>query len=142
MKLPLLAFTSLLMLAPAATAAPSQRARPLDNTLCRSAAQGDWSAHVNAMPGPGARRTLIVMGSVGVKPATRTTLRLSPQVMESDPPQYTVILDMSLPRSPTVDSRERRNVRGQWPMRGEVGAVHIRCGGRIVASIKDGVVAQ
>ena len=142
MQLPLLAFASLLLLAPAATAASAQRPRTPDSTLCRSAAQGDWSAHVNAMPGPGARRTLIVMGSVGVKPATRTTLRLSPQVMESDPPQYTVILDMSLPRRPTIDSRERRNVRGQWPVRGNVGGVHIRCGGRIVATVKDVVVAH
>lgn len=134
MKLLLPTIAVLLAAAPASAAA--QRGTAPAPNLCRAAANGDWSAHVNAMPGPGARPTLIVTGAIGVKPATRTRLRLSPAVMESDPPQYTVILDMSLPRHPTIDSRERRQVRGSWPISGRVGAVHIRCGGRIVASIR------
>jgi hypothetical protein len=139
MKLPLLAVPLLLLTLPEA-AASAQTSRA--SSQCRAAAQGDWSAHVNAMPGPGARRTLIVTGIIGVKPAARTRLRLAPEVMESDPPQYTVILDISLPRRPTIDMLERRNVRGQWPVRGEVGAVHIRCGGRIVATVRDVVTAH
>jgi hypothetical protein len=94
------------------------------------------------MPGPGARRTLVVSGVVGVKPAARTRLRLAPEVMESHPPQYTVILDITLPRRPTIDMLERRRLRGEWPVSGDVGAVHIRCGGRIVASIRDVEVAH
>ena len=94
------------------------------------------------MPGPNARRTLIVSGVIGVKPAARTRLRLAPEVMESDPPQYAVILDVQLPRQPTIDMLERRQVRGEWPIRGSVGAVHIRCGNRIIASVRNPVVAH
>jgi hypothetical protein len=95
----------------------------------------DWSAHVNAMPGPRARQMLIVTGSIGVKPAARTILRLNPEVMESDPPQYSVTLEIQLPREPTIDSLERREVRGEWPVPGVIGAVHIRCGGRVLTTI-------
>jgi hypothetical protein len=103
---------------------------------------GDWTAHVNAMPGPGARRTLIVTGRIGVKPAARVTLRLDPAVMESDPPQYTVAVDVRLPREPTIDMLTRREVRGEWPVSGDVGAVHIRCGGRPLATISEVVTAR
>ena len=113
----------------AAAAGSTQRAN------CQMAGSGAWTAHVNAMPGPNARPTLIVTGTIGVKPAARTRLRLDPAVMESDPPQYTVVLDVRLPRRPTIDMLERRQVRGAWPIRGRVGAVHIRCGGRLIASI-------
>jgi len=140
MKLRLAIIAVLLAAAPGS--APAQRAPARSPNLCPAAANGDWSAHVNAMPGPGARRMLIVTGAIGVKPATSMRLRLSPAVMESDPPQYTVVLDMSLPRHPTIDSRVRRQVRGSWPVTGRVGAVHIRCGGRIVASIRDVVTAH
>jgi hypothetical protein len=131
-----------LLLAAAPASAPAQGGMAPAPNLCRAAANGDWSAHVNAMPGPGARPTLIVTGTIGVKPAARTRLRLSPAVMESDPPQYAVVLDISLPRRPTIDMLERREVRGSWPVSGRVGAVHIRCGGRIVASVRDVVVAH
>jgi hypothetical protein len=130
------------LLAAAPAAALAHPARGTAPGLCRAAANGEWSAHVNAMPGPGARRTLILTGMVGVKPAAHIRLSLAPEVMESHPPQYTVVVDISLPRRPTIDMLERRNVRGEWPVRGEVGAVHIRCGGRIVASIRDVVVAH
>ncbi len=141
MKLALPAIALLLLTAPPA-AAFAQPARAPAAGQCRAAAHGDWSAHVNAMPGPGARRTLIVSGVIGVKPAARIRLRLAPEVMESDPPQYTIILDITLPRRPTIDMLERRNVRGEWRVSGDVGAVHIRCGGRIVASIRDIVTAH
>lgn len=94
------------------------------------------------MPGPVARPSLIVSGTIGVKPAALTILRLAPEVMESNPPQYTVILDVRLPREPTIDMLERRQVRGEWPVGRTVGAVHIRCGGRIIATISDVVTAH
>ncbi len=103
---------------------------------------GEWTAHVNAMPGPNARRTLIVTGSIRVKPAARTVLRLDPAVMESDPPQYSVVLDVRLPRQPTIDMLVRREVRGEWPIKSSVGAVHIRCGNRIIASVRNPEVAH
>jgi hypothetical protein len=126
-----------IMHAPAVEAGPSFR-----RAQCPAVGRGEWTAHVNAMPGPNARRTLIVSGVIGVKPAARTRLRLAPEVMESDPPQYTVILDVQLPRQPTIDMLERRQVRGEWPVRGRVGAVHIRCGNRIIASVRSPVVAH
>jgi hypothetical protein len=117
--------------------APARQAKAVSNSRCEMAGRGEWSAHVNAMPGPGSRPKLIVTGRIGVKPAAVTTLRLDPAVMESDPPQYSVILDIRLPREPTIDMLERREVRGEWPVGTRVGAVHIRCGGRAVATVSD-----
>jgi hypothetical protein len=97
--------------------------------------RGDWAAHVDAMPGPDARPRLIVTGTIGVKPAARTELRLDPAVLESNPPQRIVNLVITLPREPTIDMLTRREVRGEWPVTPPLGAVHIRCGGRSVASI-------
>jgi hypothetical protein len=62
--------------------------------------------------------------------------------MESNPPQRIVNLTVRLPREPTIDMLTRREVRGEWPVTLPLGAVHIRCGGRSVASITDIVVAQ
>lgn len=137
-----IAMLALPLIAAAPAAASAHPARATAPGLCRAAANGQWSAHVSAMPGPGARRTLILSGVVGVKPAARIRLSLAPEVMESDPPQYTVVVDITLPRRPTIDMLERRQVRGGWRVRGDVGALHIRCGGRIVASVRDVVTAH
>ena len=123
-----------------AQAAPPPSFRPIAN--CEMVGRGEWTAHVDAMPGPGSRPRLIVTGTIGVKPAARTVLRLDPAVMKSDPPQYDVILDINVPIEPTIDMLTRREVRGEWPVSGTVGAVHVRCGGRRVTTINDVVTAH
>lgn len=109
---------------------------------CQMHGAGDWSAHIDAMPGPGARPRLIVTGAVATKPAARLELRLDPTVLESYPPQRIVELIVRLPSEPTNDSLVRGEVRGEWPVEPPLGAVHIRCGGRSVASIGEVVVAH
>jgi hypothetical protein len=128
---------------PAVAAAPAPAPGPFARSAdCQIHGRGDWSAYVDAMRGPGARPRLIVTGTVASKPAARIELRLDPAVMESNPPQRIVNLTVRLPREPTIDMLTRREVRGEWPVTLPLGAVHIRCGGRSVASITDIVVAQ
>jgi hypothetical protein len=107
---------------------------------CAHAREGQWSAHVNAMPGPNARRSLIVVGRARLAAGVRARLRLSPAVMESHPPQFAVFLEINPGRS--TRRPVPREVRGQWPVRGDVGAVHIQCGGRTIRTIRDVVTAH
>ena len=117
--------------------------RPFPQSVdCQMHGRGEWAAHIDAMPGPNGGPRLIVTGTIGVKPAARTELRLDPAVMESNPPQRIVNLVVRLPTEPTIDMLTRREVRGEWPVTPPLGAVHIRCGGRSVASITDIVVAH
>jgi hypothetical protein len=109
---------------------------------CQIHGRGEWSAHIDAMPGPNGGPRLIVSGTIGTKPAARAELRLDPAVLESNPPQRIVNLVVRLPTEPTIDSLTRREVRGEWPVTPPIGAVHVRCGGRSVASITDIVVAR
>lgn len=109
---------------------------------CNMVGRGDWSAHVNAMPGAATPPALIVTGTIGVKRAARTSLRLAPRPRPAGPPSYTVILEVRLPREPTIDMLERREVRGEWPVSGDVTAVQIHCGGRRIATIRDVVTAH
>lgn len=140
--LPIALCLSLAGAAPPAPSANSPQAETRPSPACQMTGRGEWTAHVDAMPGPDARPTLIVTGALRVKPAARAMLRLDPAVMESDPPQYIVILDVRLPREPTIDMLERRQIRGEWPVSGRVGAVHIRCGGRPLATITDVTTAR
>ncbi len=94
------------------------------------------------MPGPGKTPRLIVTGEIGVKPAYRTRLRLDPATLESNPPQRTVILDVTQPSEPTIDLLTRREVRGEWPVTPPLGAVHIRCGRQRLAVIANIEVAH
>jgi hypothetical protein len=108
---------------------------------CQMLDRGEWTAHINAMPGPNGGPRLIVTGALRVKPAARTELSLDPAVLESNPPQLIVNLAVRLPSEPTIDSAERRQVRGEWPVTPPIGAVHIRCGGRTIASIRQVEIA-
>ena len=112
------------------------------SSACPIVSSGEWAAHVDVMPGPGSRPTLIVTGTLGVKPAATTVLRLEPYVLESNPPQRVVTLVAAVPREPTIDLLTRREVRGQWPVTLPIGAVHIRCGGQTLDSLTNIVVAH
>jgi len=88
---PSLRIIALLLVASSPAPLVAAPAKQLATASCRTVGHGEWSAHVNAMPGPRARRTLIVIGRIGVKPDARTRLRLAPEVMESHQPQYMVV---------------------------------------------------
>ncbi|HXH52131.1 MAG TPA: hypothetical protein VNH53_01710 [Sphingomicrobium sp.] len=102
---------------------------------CPITSSDSWNAWVNAMPGPGARPTLIVTGRVttptgGYQPA----LQLE-QVAESHPVQVFVRLHPNPPAGPATQALVTHDVRGQWPMSPPVGSVTVRCGNQVLARI-------
>ncbi len=102
---------------------------------CPITGSDNWNAWVNAMPGPGARPTLIVTGRVttptgGYRPA----LQLE-QVAESHPVQLFVRLHPNPPSGPATTALVTHDVRGDWPMSAQVGSVTVRCGNAVIARI-------
>ncbi|HWH21729.1 MAG TPA: hypothetical protein VNT25_00350 [Allosphingosinicella sp.] len=95
----------------------------------------DWRAWVNAMPGPNARPTLIVMGKVTVPTGGyRLGLSLGP-VQESNPPVQRVHLNVTPPSGGATDALVTHEVRGEFPALAQYGAVTVHCGNRPIASI-------
>ena len=120
---------------------------PLPSPIIRDSGCGivtssGWSAHIDAMPGPGSQPRLIVSGTVGVKPASVTRIVLDPGVMESYPVQRTIIVEVTTPREPTIDMLVRREVRGEWPVTPPIGAITVRCGRTVLARIGNIVAAR
>jgi hypothetical protein len=122
--------------APAAEAAP-----PASN--CAVIANRNWSAHINAMPGPNAQRTLIVTGEVDLPtPGYTVALDLGPADRSAIPVQQLVV-------NTTAPTAIVPQVVTQYPVRYEgpaiaqqYRAVRIMCGGQQLAEITDIVIAQ
>lgn len=105
------------------------------NGDCAALGSSDWKAWVNAMPGPEAKRTLIVEGKVRVPSAGhRASLNLG-EIAESHPLQVTVRLSIAAPSEPSAQVVTTRDVRGDWPVQGDVGSVAVRCGSETLARI-------
>lgn len=102
---------------------------------CPIIGSSDWRAWVNAMPGPGARPTLIVTGKVTTPSAGYHFSWGEPVVMESYPVQVAVELRAHPPAGPAAQVVTTSEVRGQWPMDPPVGSVTVRCGDRVLARI-------
>ena len=101
---------------------------------CPIVGSSGWAAHVNAMPGPNARRTLHVSGKVRVPTAGyRASLRLGP-VAESHPLMVTVLLDVKPPSGAAAQVVSTLSVSDSWRVDADVGSVTVRCGGRIIGS--------
>lgn len=92
----------------------------------------DWQAFVNAMPGPGARPTLIVTGTVDVPGGFRPVLDPGPNDRMQPPGQrFTLYLsrDASIPAGP-------REVRYDLsPALEQYSSITIGCDGNLVARI-------
>jgi hypothetical protein len=102
---------------------------------CPIVGSSGWAAHVNAMPGPNARRTLHVSGKVRVPTAGyRASLRLGP-VAESHPLMVTVLLDVKPPSGAAAQVASTLSVSSSWAVDGDVGSVTVRCGGRTVGRV-------
>ena len=102
---------------------------------CSILGSSGWQAWVNAMPGPGARPTLIVEGTVRMPSAGhRASLALG-EVAESDPLQVTVRLNTTAPSQPSAQVVTSVDVRGEWDVQGDVGSVTVRCAEQTVARI-------
>ena len=125
-------FISIAALAATACAtAPQEQSR----TDCPIAASSDWTAWVNAMPGPNARPTLIVTGKATVPTGGYRFEWGAPVVAESHPAQVTVELQPISPDGMATQAVVTHEVRGQWPSEHQVGSVRVMCGGRQLAAI-------
>jgi hypothetical protein len=130
-RLPI-AFVSALALAGCAVVPPPAADGPAACNLIRSS---DWQAWVNAMPGPGARPTLIVTGKVTVPSGGYRFAWGDTQVLESYPVQIVTELRPIPPAGAATQAIVTTDVRGEWPVSPPVGSVTVRCGGTVLARI-------
>ena len=103
---------------------------------CPITSSRDWTAWVNAMPGPGARPMLIVTGKV----VTRTggyqvTFDRTLQIRKSYPAQAFATVTVFPPMGDASQAQVTHDLRGEWPLRQPVGTVEIRCGNETLANI-------
>lgn len=116
---------------------PAQRggsaARPPSG--CPVARSSDWTAWVNAMPGPGARPKLIVTGKITVPTGGYRTEWSDMRVAESHPVQIFADLRVIPPSGPATQVVTTHDVRGEWPVDPPVGSVTVRCAGEVLARI-------
>ena len=126
----LLAIAAASLLGGCTTAAP-----PAQSRACAITAASDWSAWVNAMPGPNARPTLIATGKVTVPTGGYRFVWRDLRVMESYPVQVVAELEAIPPAEAATQAVMTHDVRGEWLIDPPVGSFTVRCGGMVVASI-------
>lgn len=102
---------------------------------CPVTESSGWTAFVNAMPGPGARPTLIATGKVTVPTGGYRFEWSGLTVMESDPVQASAELRPIPPDGPATQALETHDLRGEWPVDPPVGSFTLRCGERVLARI-------
>jgi hypothetical protein len=125
------------------TPAPAPVAEAPTASACAVIANRNWTAHINAMPGPGAQRTLIVTGEIDLPtPGYTATLDLGPADRSAIPVQQLVV-------NTTAPTGIVAQVVTPYPLRYEgpaiaqqYRAVRIMCGGQQLAEITDIVIAQ
>lgn len=130
---PLLALAACIA-APAAPYDPPP-AGPIGGRGCGAASASEWTAWVNAMPGPNARPTLIVTGKVTVPTGGYRIAWHDMRVMESYPVQVAADLDVIPPDGPATQAIVTHDVRGEWPIDPPVGSVTVRCGDTVLARV-------
>ena len=114
-------------------AAPAQG--PRGAAECPIAGSSDWAAWVNAMPGPGARPTLVITGKITVPTGGYRHAWTDMRVMESYPVQVAADLQVTPPAGGATQAVVTHDVRGEWPIAPPVGSVTVRCGDRVLARI-------
>ncbi len=130
----LLATIALPLLAACSAIAPPPSGMPLPAS-CPILGSSDWAAWINAMPGPGARPTLIVTGRVTVPTGGYRIGWADMRVAESYPVQIFADLRVVPPSGMATQAVTTHDVRGTWPMDQPVGAFTVRCGNRVLARI-------
>jgi hypothetical protein len=125
------------------TPAPAPVAEAPTASTCAVIANRNWTAHINAMPGPGAQRTLIVSGEVDLPtPGYTATLDLGPADRSATPVQQ-LIVNTTAPTGIVAQVVTPYPVRYEGPaIAQQYRAVRIMCGGQQLAEITDIVVAQ
>ena len=124
-----------ILLAGCAAYAPPGGPYPPPPQSCPIAGSSDWTAWINAMPGPGARPTLIVTGKVTVPTGGYRVEWADFRVAESYPVRVFGDLRVIPPSGGAIQAVVTHDVRGEWPMAQPVGSVTIRCGNRVLARI-------
>lgn len=117
-----------------ATMPPAQA--PVDSTdSCRILSSSDWTAWVDAMPGPDRQPKLIVTGKVQAPSGGYSFAWRDLRVMESYPTQIVAELEVLPPDGPASQAIVTHDLRGEWPASPPVGSVSIRCGQQMLARI-------
>ena len=105
---------------------------------CPITASRDWSAWVNAMPGPGARGpALVVSGKVVTATGGyQVAFDRYMQIRKGQPPQAFVTLYVAPPQGGAASqAASTHEVRWEWPLNQPVGSVVVRCGDKTLAEI-------
>jgi hypothetical protein len=116
---------------------PGEPYPPPGMDSCPIVSSRDWRAWVNAMPGPVARPTLHLTGTV-VAPTAGYRMEFRPQLeeLETYPVEVIATLQPFPPPGPAAQVLTTHDLRWQWPLeRGPVGSVSIHCGGREIAEV-------
>jgi hypothetical protein len=128
---------ALLVIAVSVLAAACQSAAPAQTAGCPVVDSRDWSAHIDAMPGPGAQRTLIVTGEVDlptpgytvrltVGPADRSAIPVQQMILVAQPPGGTTA-QVVTPHPVRYDGRAIAE---------HYRAVRVMCGGEQLADLE------
>jgi hypothetical protein len=123
--------------------APAPVAEASAASACAVIANRNWTAHINAMPGPGAQRTLIVSGEVDLPtPGYTIATDLGPADRSAIPVQQ-LILNITPPSGIVAQVVTPTPVRYEGPaIAQQYRVVRVMCGGAQLAEITDIVTAQ
>ena len=132
LKSPLVAIGAL-ALASCAAVPPADEPRP--GFACGATGASDWAAWVSAMPGPGARPTLIATGKITVPTGGYRFEWGDLRVMESYPVQVVAELRTIPPANGATQAVVTHDVRGEWPIDPPVGSFTLRCGDMVLARV-------
>ena len=130
MKAPLTIACALL-----ASCAAVPASEPHGASGCPISGSSDWTAWVSAMPGPGARPTLIVTGKATAPTGGYSFGWGGVRVMESYPVQVVAELRPVPPAGGATEALVTHEVRGEWPISPPVGSVTVTCGNRTLTRI-------
>ena len=121
---------------PAPSPYPPAPYSPGPQLTCPITSSRDWTAWLNAMPGPGAQPKLIVTGKV-VTATGGYQIAFDPslQVTKRYPAQAFATLNVIPPSGPTTPAMVTQNVHWEWPLNLQIGSVEIRCGNETLANI-------
>lgn len=127
----------------AACAAPTEPAMPEHSNACAVIESSDWAAWINAMPGPGATRTLHVTGRITLPtPGYAVTVREGPADRSAVPVQQ-LILELTPPSGMVSQVLFTQEVAYQGPaIAQQYRAVRVMCAGAQLAEITDIQIAH
>lgn len=122
---------------------PPGYGNPPAQDACPIVRSGEWNAWVNMMPGPNQRPTLHVAGKV-VVPTGGYQIAFDPQlqIRESHPAQAFATLRVNPPRGAATQAVMTHDVKWEWPLGQQVGALEIHCGARTLATFSPLQIAR